>query len=798
VKLTLSWLKEHIALDDGLTMEALDDALTMIGIEVEGVDDPSAKLAAFSVAKVVEAKQHPNADRLRVCQVETKDGLKEIVCGAPNARAGITVIYAPLGTYIPGHKEALAKEAKPIRGVLSNGMLCSAEELETGEDSDGIIELQGDWEVGTPAAEALGLADPVLDLEVTPNRPDWLGVKGIARDLAAKGLGAFISKPVEPLKGSFPQPVMITIEDEAFCPAFGLRLIKGVKNGPSPAWMQARLKAVGLRPINALVDVTNLISLDRARPLHVFDAAKVKGGLVVRRAEEGESLLALDGKTYVLDPTVGVIADDNGVESLAGVMGGEASGCTEATTDVLVESALWDPITIARTGRKLGIVSDAQARFARGVDPASVQEGLELATKLILEFCGGTPSDISVAGKIPEATAVVEFAPDEVERLTGLDVPEAEIVRILSALGFAVKGSKSGRWRVAAPSWRGDVEGPADLVEEVARIWGFDKLPEVSLRAPAGRRPVAVSSGRKRATDVRRTLAARGLQEAITWSFCRRDQAKLFGGADGLELANPISSELDVMRPSPLPHLLLALQKNADRGFAEGQLFEVGPVYRGVEPSDQEIVAAGVRSTKERRHWAGSRSADLFDAKADALAALEAAGAPADKLQIADASPWWTPGRSGRLQLGPKLVLAEFGEIHPRVLKALDVDGPVVGFEVYLDRTPSPRAKTGKAKPALALSELMPVRRDFAFVVDAGVKAGDLVRAAQGADKALVADVGVFDVYQGEHVGAGKKSVAIEVTLQPREATLDDKALDAVSQKIVAAVVKATGGTLRA
>ena len=795
MKFTTSWLNEH--LDTDVAVDALVDAMTMAGLEVEHVADPRATLAAFTVAKVLNAEPHPDADRLRVCTVETKDGTKQIVCGAPNARTGLVGIYAPLGTFIPGLDMTLDAKPRKIRGVESQGMLCSAKELEAGEDHDGIIELEGDWEVGAPASDALGLGDPVIDFEVTPNRPDWLGVRGIARDLAAAGVGTFIDKPVEPVPGGFPCPVKVTIEDEAFCPAFGLRLIRGVKNGPSPEWLQQRLTAIGLRPINALVDVTNFFTYDQARPLHVFDAAKVAGDLVIRKAKPGESLLALDGKTYALDEDVGVIADDNGVESLAGVMGGEASGCDAATTDVLLEAALWDPLTIARTGRKLGIVSDAQYRFARGVDPASVAEALDAAAAMIIAICGGEASEPLIAGSVPTDTTTVDFAPSEVERLTGLTVADTEIMRILTALGFAVKKEKGGRFTVTAPSWRPDVAGPADLVEEVARIVGFDTLPEEPLPVLEGRRPLAISLGRRRAGDARRRLAARGLFEAVTWSFCRGDQAALFGGADGLTLANPISVELDAMRPSPLPHLLAALQRNADRGWPGDGLFEVGPVYRGVEPDDQETVAAGVRPARLVRHWTNGRAADVFDAKADALAALDAIGAPADKLQVAAASEWWHPGRSGRLQLGPKLVLAEFGELHPRVLRALDVDGPIVGFEVYLDRAPAPRAKATKTKPPFAASELMPVRRDFAFVVDDAVAAGDITRAALGADKALVVDAAVFDVFAGEAIGAGKKSVAIEVTLQPVEATLDDKALDAVSSKIVAAVAKATGGALR-
>ncbi len=799
MKFTLSWLREHIDLNPDVDLPRLIDGMTMAGLEVEEVENPAEKLGAFTVAKVIKAEAHPDADKLKVCSVETVDGVKQIVCGAPNARTGLVGIYAPLGTHIPGLDFALDTKPRKIRGVESHGMLCSAKELEAGEDHDGIVDLEGDWKVGDPAAKALGADDVVIDFEVTPNRPDWLGVVGIARDLAAAGLGVFKDSAVAPVKGEGPCPVKVSIEDEAFCPAFGLRLIRGVKNGPSPEWLQRRLRAVGLRPINVLVDVTNFLTYDRARPLHVFDAGKVTGDLTVRWAKKGETILALDGKTYELDDSVGVIADANGVESLAGVMGGEESGCTDATTDVLVEAALWDPLTIARTGRKLGLVSDAQYRFSRGVDPASVEEGLELATRLIVDMCGGTPSESLVAGTIPGAPADIDFDLAEVKRLTGLETSAARVSEILTALGFGVKKGKSGRLTVAVPTWRPDATLPADLVEEVARIEDYDALPEAGLAKPVGRRPTAVNPARRRATLARRALATRGLQEAITWSFVRADQAALFGGENAPRLANPISSELDVMRPTALVHLLLAAQKNADKGWPDAALFEVGPIYLGVEPDDQKMVAAGVRRSRPQRHWAGARTADVFDVKADALAALDAVGAPTANLQVAPTdNGWWHPGRSGRLQLGPKLVLAEFGDIHPRVLKAFDVDGPILAFEVRLDAAPEPRAKATKSKPAFEALELMPVRRDFAFVVDADTAAGDLVKAAAGADKQLVADVAVFDVFEGASIGAGRKSIAIEVTLQPRTETLDDKALDAVSSKIVAAVAKATGGSLRA
>lgn len=798
MKFSLSWLQDHIDLDPKLSLDDLVELMTMAGLEVEHVDDPAARLAEFSVAHVIEAGPHPDADKLRVCRVATKDGEKQIVCGAPNARTGLYGIYAPLGTFIPGLGFALDKKPRKIRGVESHGMLCSVKELEVGDDHDGIIELDGEWEIGAPAAEALGVSDAVIDFEVTPNRPDWLGVKGIARDLAACGAGTFKDEPVAPVPGAFALPVGVTIEDEAFCPAFGLRLIRGVKNGPSPEWMQKRLRAIGLRPINALVDVTNYMTFDRARPLHVFDAAKTKGDLAIRRAKKGESLLALDERTYELDENIGVIIADGKVESLAGLMGGEETGCSAETTDVLVEAALWDPLTIARAGRKLGLVSDAQYRFARGVDPNSVEEGLEMATRLILDMCGGEASEVLVEGEIPSPPPDVDFPPTEIKRLSGLDLKRDKVISILESLGFGVdapKGAKS--WAVSVPSWRADVEGKACLVEEVVRVYGYDKLDAVALPRPEGRRPPAMRPERRRIEHARRTLAQRGLMEAITWSFCLTAHAKLFGGDGSLRLANPISAEIDCMRPSPLPHLLQASQRNADRGQLGAALMEVGPIYRTAAPDGQEWVAAGVRRPPAARHWQGAAETDVYDVKADALAALEAAGAPIANLQTAaPASVWWHPGRSGVLQLGPKVRLAEFGELHPSVLKALDVDGPVYGFEVYLDAIPAPRAK-GRSKGALEASDLMPVTRDFAFVVDADKTAGELIRAAAGADKALIDDVSVFDVFEGASLGEGKKSIAIEVRLQPRDATLDEKALEAVSKKIVAAVAKATGAVLR-
>ena len=808
MKFTLSWLKDH--LDTAASAEQVADAMTMAGLEVEHVTDPSVKLAAFSVAQIVEAVQHPNADRLRVCQVDTVDGRKEIVCGAPNARAGLTTIYAPIGAYVPGLGVTLVE--KPVRGVVSNGMLCSAAELEAASDAEGIMELPDSLKVGSSAAQALGL-EAVIDFEVTPNRPDWLGVHGIARDLAAAGLGKFHDAPIASVKGAFPCPIEIKVDGDA-CPIFAGRLIRGVKNGPSPAWLQARLRAVGLRPINALVDITNLVSLDRCRPLHVYDAALLVGNVIEARlgrhpAQEGgahqaspaahsdEQLIALDGKTYDIGPEMCVIADAGGERpiGLGGVMGGASTGCSDETVDVFVESAWFDPIRTAQTGRATGIKSDAQYRFARGVDPESVIPGLELATKLILELCGGEPSDIACDGAAPAPPAAVDFDPDYVKRLAGLDLPYGRALEILTALGFETKGSK-----VWPPSWRRDVNGKADLVEEVARIAGFDALPSIPLpdidRPPGG----VLNPLQARVRAARRALAAYGYNEALTWSFTKRDTAALFGGgADELVLANPIAAELDCMRPSILPNLIEAAGRNANRGFPDVALFEIGPVYLGDGPGDQRTSIAAVLSPNPPRDWGGKTPDALFALKGDLMALLEEIGAPLSAVQTvqAQAGAWWHPGRSASLQLGPKATLATFGELHPAVLKALDVDGPVYGFEITLDAVPPPKRRAVKTKPAFDGSSLMPLSRDFAFLTVRAKPAGDLARAAAGADKALIAGVRVFDVYEGKGVPEGQKSVALEVSIQPRDHTLTDAEIEALATAVVTAVSKA-GGTLRA
>jgi len=791
MKFTLSWLREH--LDTTASVAEVVEAMTMAGLEVEHVEDPGAKLAAFSVARVIEAVQHPDADRLRVCQVETTDGRKEIVCGAPNARAGLVTVYAPIGTFIPG--TGITLEPRAVRGVVSNGMLCSAAELETAEESDGILELAEDLAVGSPAAQALAL-EAVIDFEVTPNRPDWLGVTGIARDLAAAGVGTLKDLAVAPIPGAFPCPVEIRLPAPRACPAFAGRLIRGVHNGPSPAWLQQRLKAIGLRPINALVDVTNLITYDRARPLHVYDAAKITGGfLEARLGREGETVAALDGRTYVVTPDMCVIADGSGAIGLGGVMGGVSTGCSEATTEVFIESAWFDPIRTAQTGRDTGITSDAQYRFARGVDPQSLVPGIELATRLVLELCGGTPSDVRLAGEPPAARPPIAFDPSYVARLSGLDVPEDRVWRILAYLGFTRDGEM-----VQPPSWRMDVEGKADLVEEVARIAGYgalpaDPLPELP-RAVGG----VLTPRQGRIRVARRALAAAGYQEALTWSFTARSTAALFGGGDErLVLENPIAAELDCMRPSILPGLVEAVGRNARRGFPDCAFFEIGPVFAGDEPGDQRTAIAAMLAPHPPARWDGGRPDDVFTLKADLIALLDELGAPTASLQtVQDAAPpWWRPGRYARLQLGPKAVIATLGELHPSILKALDVEGPVYAFEVWLESIPEPKKKAAKTRPALTLSPFMPLTRDFAFVVAGGVAAGDVARAAASADRALIAGVRVFDVYQGPGVPEGAKSVAVEITVQPRERTLTDADIEALSAKVVAAAAKAVGATLR-
>ena len=809
MKFTLSWLKDH--LDTKSSLDEIAEKLSAIGLEVESIEDPAAKLGAFTIARVLEAKPHPNADRLKVVQVETAKGKSpvEVVCGAPNAKAGMVGVFAPLGTFVPG--TGITLEKRPVRGVVSNGMLVSERELELSDEHEGIIELAPEMSdhVGERYIDVMGLADPVIDVGLTPNRPDCTGVRGIARDLAAAGMGKLKpERKIGKAEGTYDCPIPIklefTKETAGACPVFAGRYVRGVKNGPSPAWMQNRLRAVGLRPINALVDVTNYISQDRGRPLHVYDADKLKGTVHARLGKLGETFLGLDGKDYEVDDTMCVIADDNGPLGFGGVIGGEDTGSTDETTNVLIECAYFDPLRTAATGRKTGLVTDARYRFERGVDPASVEPGLDLAADMIVTLTGGQPSKAKVAGRAPVKKRVIGFDFDRVAKLTGLKLKDTEIKGILERLGCTLE-AKGKTVKVTVPTWRPDVHGSADLVEEVVRIAGLDRVPSTPLPRTFGIARTVLTERQRRARRARRMLGARGLVEAITWSFVRRSDAQLFGGgADALELDNPISTEMSSMRPSLLPGLLTAVQRNRNRGFADAALFELGQAYRGDSPEDQYLAASGVRSGTARlmgsgRHWDGAAGeVDVFDAKADVFSVIAALGLDPNKAQITrDAPAWFHPGRSGTLRLGPKVVLAHFGEFHPETLKTLDVAPPAVGFEIFLDALP-PEKRKSRAKAPLDAADLLPVRRDFAFVLDRSVAAGDVMRAAAGADRALIQDVSVFDVFSGGNLAEeGKKSLAIEVTLQPTVETLTDKDIDAVAQKVIAAVKKATGGEIR-
>ncbi|TCL72057.1 phenylalanine--tRNA ligase subunit beta [Rhizobium sp. BK251] len=807
MKFTLSWLKEHLETDAAL--DEICERLTAIGLEVEDVDDKAA-FRPFVIAKVLSAEKHPQADRLKVLMVDTGQGAPvQVVCGAPNARAGLVGAFAAPGTYVPGIDVTLA--VGNIRGVESRGMMCSEKELEISDNHDGIIDLPEDAPVGTSYAAYAHLDDPVIEINLTPNRPDCTSVHGIARDLAASGLGTLKTRtaPSFAVDGETTVKVKLDLDDEKLCPGFALRLVRGVNNRPSPRWMQQRLIAIGLRPINALVDITNYMTFDQGRPMHVFDAGKVKGNLTVRRAAAGESVLALDQREYKLGPNNVVIADQDGVESIGGIMGGEHSGCDENTRDVLIESALWDPMNIAKSGRGLGIITDARYRFERGVDPEYMVPGLERTTELVLELCGGTPAKAEVVGYKGYEPKIVDFPYSEVKRLTGLEVSTEESNTILTRLGFKVSGS-GDRVSVSVPSWRPDVDGKADLVEEIMRIHGVDNIRPTPLEGHAAVNGKILTTLQIRTRIAKRALAARGMLEAVTWSFIAEDQAKLFGGgSEALKLANPIAADMSDMRPSLLPGLLTAVQRNADKGYGDVAIFEVSGTYENDRPEGQRRVAGGVRRGTESlagagRMWlnaqkGGGKPVDVFDAKADALAVIEACGLPTGNIQIEQGGPaWYHPGRSGTIKMGPKVVLGYFGEFHPKTLEALDVAGALCGFEIYLDVMPEPKKKATRTKPPLELSPFQAVKRDFAFVVDRNVEAGAIVKAASGADRKLVTAVNVFDVFEGASLGEGKKSVAIEVQIQPAERTLTDEDFDALTQKIVASVAKFTGGVLRA
>ncbi len=802
MKFTLSWLKDH--LDTHAHLTEIVERLTALGIEVEEVVDRGALLEPFTVARIVSAEPHPDADRLQVCTVDTGSEQVQVVCGAPNARVGLKGVFAGTGTTVPGSGMKLKKTK--IRGVESHGMMCSAMEMGLGEDHNGIIELPEDAPLGVPFADVAGLNDPVIDVAITPNRADCTGVRGIARDLAAAGMGKLKPHPVTPVDSAFKGKTGVTLDfkkDTAdACPIFVARGIKGIKNGDSPQWLADRLTAVGLRPISALVDITNYFTLDLARPLHVFDAAKLSGDLVVRLSKNGEKLAALDDKDYVLEDGMTVIADDSGILGLGGIIGGSATACGPETTEVVLECALFDPTRTAATGRKLMIDSDARYRFERGVDPESVLTGMEAATAMILDLCGGEAGGPVIAGAVPDLSRTITLRLSRIAGLGGVEMNTDTVRHILRPLGFTVSDDHD-EVTVVPPSWRCDVEGEADLVEEVLRVHGYDRIPAVFPSRETALPELVPSPEQSRERRMRRQLAARGMVEAVTWSFMKADVAKLFGGGDeSLTLANPISADLDVMRPSILPNLLTAAAWNQARGQGDFALFELGPAYADTSPEGQVKMAAGLRSgSTGPRHWAGEmRAVDAFDAKADALAALAACGVGGDILQVTDDAPsWYHPGRSGSLSLSQRTVLAHFGEIHPSILSRLDVKGPAAGFELFLNDVPKPKRKGSRTRQLLDPSPFQPVVRDFAFVVDEAVTAAALVLAVRNADKggSLIEGVDVFDLYTGKGMAEGEKSLAVAVTLQSRDKTLTDKKIEAIAKKITAAVAKATGGRLR-
>ena len=799
MKFTLSWLKDH--LETKASLDQICDKLPMLGLEVESVQNRSIELSEFIVGYVVEAYQHPNADRLRVCIVDTGSEKIQVVCGAPNARTGIKGVFAPAGARIPATGDELKKGV--IRGEESNGMLCSEREMGISDEHDGIIELPADSKVGEGYAKVAGLDDPIIDIAITPDRADCLGVRGIARDLAAAGLGELKPLDVSPVKTSFKSPINWRVDlpemNPPLAPLVVGRYFRGVKNQPSPKWLKERLQAVGLRPISALVDITNYVMMDVGRPLHAYDADKVEGDIFIRLAEDGEKYRALDGKEYSFDSDMIVIGDDEGVDDLAGIMGGERSGCSNETVNMFLEAAIFDPIRTATTGRKLNIISDARYRFERGLDATSPFWGSEMAARLVLDVCGGEASELVIYGEEPEWGKIFTLRHSRIEGLTGVKVPEPDCVRILEALGFEVSGAGE-KIECVVPPWRSDVIGEADLVEEIIRVWGFDEIPMVSMINQDVIPQPALSLRQIREGIAKRSLAVRGMAEAVTYSFLSSRDAVLFGGgADDLRLNNPISADLDVMRPSVLPNLISAVGRNSNIGSTDLAIFEVGPQYADATPDGQQMVAGAIRSGKtSARDWTkSSRPVDLFDIKADALFVLKSLGAPINNLQVdpAGTPSWYHPGRSGAFRLGPK-ILGYFGDIHPKVLSVMDVEGPVVGFEVFMESIPASRSK-GPSRSLLKLDALQPVNRDFAFIVDQELPAEKLIKAAQGADKSLVSAVQLFDEYIGQGIPEGKKSLAIAVTLQPKTQTFTDEELESVSEKIISKIAKDIGGHLR-
>jgi phenylalanyl-tRNA synthetase beta chain len=790
MKFTLNWLKEYLETD--ATLEEISEKLTAIGLEVEEITDKSKELSDFKIAQILDAKPHPDADKLQVCKVNNGNEELQIVCGAPNARAGINVVLAPVGSIIPTN--GMKIKASKIRGVESNGMLCSASELGLGEDSAGIIEMPASNDnIAQKYAEVAGLNDPMIEIAITPNRGDCLGVYGIARDLAAAGLGKLKTLQVPNIKGEFESPVKIKIDDEKECPMFIGRYFKGVKNAESPEWLKNRLTAIGLRPISALVDITNYIAFEFGRPLHVYDAKKLSGDIKVRFAKDGEKISALDEKEYKLDSQITVVADDEKPQAIAGVIGGANSGCDENTTDVFLEVALFNPISVAGTGRKLDIITDSRYRFERNVDPAFVADAAEITSKMIIDICGGTASEVVIAGGNPDWKRELDFDFSYVKARGGIDISEQESVKILESLGFVVNGNK-----VSVPSWRSDIEGKADLVEEVVRIYGYDKIPTLELPNDNSGFEAVLSGEQSRVARARRTLASRGMTEAVTWSFMKSDKAKLFDSLkDELKLLNPISNDLDYMRPSILPNLLDAVARNNYRGHENISFFEIGLIFENTSPEGQRQVASGVRSgkTSVKDIYGTSRDVDVFDVKADCLAALDAAGAPVDNLRITtDANACYHPGRSGVLRLG-KNAIAAFGEIHPKILKDMDIKVPAVGFEIFFDKLPAVKNKD-KSRSKLEVSEYQSSTRDFAFLIDADIAVGDIIQAVKRCDKKLIQDVSLFDVYQGKGVAEGKKSIAFSVKIQADDHTLTEDELEGVSNKVIEIVSK-VGGELR-
>jgi phenylalanyl-tRNA synthetase beta chain len=825
MKFTLSWLRDH--LDTKAELATITDTLTGIGLELEGVENPGAALAPFRIAHVIEAVQHPNADRLRACTVDAGDGPVSVVCGAPNARTGMKAVFAPVGATIPA--SGMVLKAGAIRGVASNGMLCSARELGLGDDHDGIIELPPDAPVGASYADWAGLDEPVIEIAVTPNRGDALSVRGIARDLAAAGVGALKTFAPETVPSDGPSAIDWVIEMPTVCPWVLGRTVRGVTNGPSPAWLQDRLRAIGLRPISALVDITNFFTIDLGRPLHVFDVNRVAGDRLTLRPGAGETFRALNGKDVTVTPEDCVIADAEGVVSLAGVVGGERTGCTETTTDVFIECAWFDPIAIALTGRRHQISSDARARFERGIDPALMPSALEAATQMVIELCGGTASAPVAAGAEPDWRRTARMRFDRLRSFGGADVPRDEAERILRSLGFNLAGADEESITVHVPPWRNDIaakdgagrggleQGPAlhperaaqardgaaviepevDLIEEVLRIWGLDRIAPVSLPALSAVPAATLTPRQARAAVARRVLAARGLAEAVTFSFADSRIAALFGEApEALRLVNPIASDLDQLRATPIITLALAAARNAARGYGDVGLFEVGPAFHEGIRGGQQVVAAGLRVGETPRSWlVPARGVTALDAKGDVWSALTALGVPLEALSVtADAPAFYHPGRSGVVRQGPKLALARFGALHPEIIRALDLPGQSVAFEIFLDAIPEPKRRR---KSAPVLSAFQPIRRDFAFLADAAVAAEDVLRAARGAVRDLVAGVTLFDVYDGEKMEPGRKSLGIEVVFQPKDRSLTDAEIEEACAKVVAAVTKATGAVLR-